>query len=404
MVNKMDSKVYSVPIANRAVVLERIEKMQKRAAKLGIPFPTTEIGEPYSRPVRDLMTGKLFYVWKFDVKMSGEGIDRPVSCGGWNIIGQFNHEYPKVILNKLSDDINPFFMRRFEAENVSWCEDCQRVIHRKNTYVIQNAETGAQMLVGGSCMHKYVPNQKSVDGVMSYYLHLHEDLFGENEDGRWESTIKHEDTRWFLKAHFMVLLTGLSIKDDDFGLVVSHVMSLKTPSRDKPRLVRLYSKALSHYEDAESEMYHMDLFIKNLPENNDFNVRLKRMCEPGYHLIKDGTTVRWGAVKYYDYLTRGFNKPVSKPTSWFGKVGDMIDLEVEFQRRVFLYDNEYGSVYLYTFKTKQGHIITWKTSYIEEEFLQGELAIRGRIKDHTEYRGDKQTQITRAKIKKLCLS
>lgn len=403
MVNKMEPKVYTIPLGNRPVVLERIDKMRSRAEKLGIPFPAVIVGEPYSKTYLDSITRAPVIVWRFDVTMSGEGIDRPVSYGGWKIVGQFNHEYPKVILNKLVDNINPFFIKRFEAENISWCEDCNKAIRRHNTYVIEN-EAGEQKLVGSSCMHKYVPDQKSIDQVMKYYLHMHEDLFCDDEERGWFREDNFMDTRWYLKAHFMVLLIGLSIKDDEFGRVLNHIMEMRTPSRDKPRLLRLYSKALSHYDDAESEMHHMMEFISKLPENNDFNVRLKRMCEPGYHLKKDCNTVCWGAVKYYEYLFGRTPKPGKSISNWLGEIGDMLDMPVTFVRSVYLYSTDYDAVYLHTFKTKEGHIITWKTSYIDEEFLQGDLNIRGRIKDHTEYQGDKQTQITRAKIKKLCLS
>lgn len=396
----MEPKVYVLPIANRALVIERIEKMQRRAEKMGLPFPDTIIGEPYKVAKFDPITGTTNVFWRFDVTMSGEGIDRPISYGGWKIVAQFNHEYPKVILNKLVDNINPFFITRFEAENISWCQDCNKAIRRNNTYVIEN-ESGEQMLVGSACMHKYVPCQKSVDDVMKYYLRLSEDLFGEDGEGHWEKEVKHHDTEWFLKAHFMVLMTGLSIKDDDFTKVVSHVMSMKAPSRDEPFIFRLYSKALSHYDDASSEMFHMMKFIQELPEDNEFNVRLKRMCEPGYHLIKDGNTVKWGAVKYYDYIMGTYRKKVVKSQSdWVGSEGEMLEKEVTFVRSAFLYDSAYGSVYLYSFKTKEGNIITWKTSYIEEEFLQGDIVIRGRVKEQNEYLGEKQTQITRAKIKR----
>lgn len=64
-------------------------------------------------------------------------------------------------------------------------------------------------------------------------------------------------------------------------------------------------------------------------------------------------------------------------------------------------DNEYGDSYLFTFKTAEGNTITWKTSYMDTEFLQGDMNIRGRVKELTEYNGVKQTQVTRAKLRKL---
>lgn len=168
----MNVKKFAIPIDNTALVTERLKKLERTATRLGVPFPTVTQGEPYPVPRRDEITGELFNTWWVEFTLEGEGIDRPVSYGGWKIIGQFNHEYPKVILNRLSDDINPDFNRRFEAENVSWCQHCNLLINRNNTYVIENEETHTQMLIGSTCMHHYVPHQKSLDSNV-YSRHVH---------------------------------------------------------------------------------------------------------------------------------------------------------------------------------------------------------------------------------------
>lgn len=395
----MNTKSFRIPIENVGLAHERMDKLARRAEKLGISFPDITYGEPYKTFRRDI-TGQILVNWWVDVTLEGEGIDRPVSYGGWRIIAQFNHEYPKVILNKLGDYVNPVFISRFEAENVSWCQHCHKAIRRKNTYVISREDDGSQMLVGSSCMHHFVPDQKPIDQVMAFYMHVMEEFHNRDEEGLgWAGESKFVDTYTYLRSCFMVLLTGVSVRDERFGEIVGHVMTLTLPKREYATLYRLVTKAFEKYDDAESEMFHLQKFIEDLPEGNEFNVRLKRMCEPGYHLIKDNNTVKWGAVKYYDYLHRDVPVNVSE---WMGEVGERLeDVPVTFVGGKYLYDSMYDSVYLYTFKTKEGNIITWKTSYTEEEFLVGDIEITGRIKEHTEFRGVKQTQITRAKIKRL---
>ncbi|ASZ77593.1 hypothetical protein [Salmonella phage SP1] len=397
----MKAKTFSIPIDNIGRVKERLAKLERTANRLKLEFPLVEFSEPYKTQHRDSITGEKFYRWWQDCTLTGEGIDRPVSYGGWSIIGQFNHQYPKVILNKLSDDIHPNFVQRFEAENVSWCEHCNKSVRRHNTYVVRNEQSGAQMLVGSSCMHHYVPHQKSLDAVMSYYMSIHEMFTPDEDDPEGIYRVNepdYVDTEGYLCKCFQVLLSGLSIKSDDFGRVLGHISSGTRPEKGSDIEI-FYNKAVKAREDAQSEMYHMMLFIAALSENNDFNVRLKRMCEPGYHLVKDSTTVRWGAAKYYDYIhTPRQTRTVS---NWVGEVGEMLEVQVKFEARIFLYSSDYGDTYLYTFKTKEGNTITWKTSYMETEFLEGDMIIRGRVKELTEFKGIKQTQITRAKLRKL---
>lgn len=398
----MNAKTYRIPLGNDVSAMERLDKLKKTAERLGVPFPTVTVSEPIRTVRRDALTGRTVVYWWKDFTLEGEGIDRPVSYGGWKIIGQFNHQYPKVILNKLSDNINPCFIQRFEAENVSWCQHCDKKINRNNTYVIENEETHTQMLIGSSCMHHYVPHQKSVDAVMAYYLSVQDVFAGGDDDEEYglQWVEKYCDTHTYLRQVFQVLMIGLDKKSDEFGQVLGHLTSGTAPKESTSELAHLVRKAREFKEDAESEMYHMKLFIAALSEDNEFNVRLKRMCEPGYHLIKDCNTVCWGAVKYYQYIHRP-RKARSAQTIWVASEGDILELPVKFDKRVFLFGNQFGDTYLYSFKTAEGNIITWKTSYIDTEFLEGDMVIRGRVKELTEFRDVKQTQITRAKIRRM---
>lgn len=397
----MDAKTYQIPLDNVVIAQERLQKLERTANRLGLVFPTVTISEPYRTQHKDSTTGEIFYRWWRDISLEGEGIDRPVSYGGWSIIGQFNHQYPKVILNKLTDDIVPYFIQRFEAENVSWCEHCNKSVRRNNTYVVRNETSGAQMLVGSSCMHHYVPHQKSLDAVMGYYLTIHELFNNQDEDGIYGGGVPTTaDTRNYLRLVFQILLTGVDIKSDVYSIVMS-CFNAGQPPKDRSSLAwDIYHKAKEFYFDALSEMDHMMEFISSLPQNNDFNVRLVRMCEAGYHLIKDSTTVRWGAVKYYEFLHKGNARLNKIQTNWVGEIGEMIEQAVTYVDRKFLYSGDWGDSYLYIFKTEDGSTITWKTSYIDGD-LDGKMIIRGRIKELTEYEDVKQTQITRAKLRKL---
>lgn len=399
----MDAVTFRIPIENDGLLIEKLKKLERTADRLAIPFPHVTLGQPYKTEKRDALSGVVAVHWWRPVTLEGEGIDRPVSYGGWKIIGQFNHEYPKVILNKLADNIKPEFIARFEENNVSFCEHCQKQIYRHNTYVIENEDTSEQMLIGSNCMHHYVPHQKSLDSIMTYYMSIHE-MFGSEEDdelGSYRGEPKYEDTHEYLRSVFQVLLAGIPIKSDLFGPVLGHLRSGTAPKEKDSEVFEFLQKARDFKEDAESEMFHMMLFISALSEENEFNVRLKRMCEPGYHRIKDNNTVAWGASKYYDYIHRPRKPRTNVQTKWVGEVGDMLEVQVKFESRIFLYSSDYGDSYLFTFKTAEGDTITWKTSYMDTEFLQGDMILRGRVKELTEFKGVKQTQVTRAKLRKL---
>ena len=84
-------------------------------------------------------------------------------------------------------------------------------------------------------------------------------------------------------------------------------------------------------------------------------------------------------------------------SEYIGNIKDKIELEVVFQFRAS-WDSEFGVMNLYSFTDLDGNMIVWKTgNYIELE-NNDHVTIKGTIKDHSEYKGEKQTVLTRCKI------
>jgi len=65
----------------------------------------------------------------------------------------------------------------------------------------------------------------------------------------------------------------------------------------------------------------------------------------------------------------------------------------------YSYYGEFNGIY--KFEDNQGNIIVWKTAF-KDDLEEGNLyEISGVIKDHSEYRGEKQTALTRCKYKEI---
>lgn len=88
-------------------------------------------------------------------------------------------------------------------------------------------------------------------------------------------------------------------------------------------------------------------------------------------------------------------------THWFGNIGErvtLVDMECSLLAH---WDSFYGTTMLYKFVSPDGTAFTWKTgSYVETEFVGTgkKITVVGTIKDHSEYKGQKQTELTRCKI------
>lgn len=86
-----------------------------------------------------------------------------------------------------------------------------------------------------------------------------------------------------------------------------------------------------------------------------------------------------------------------KASEYVGEIKDKIDIEATLKFWVN-WDSEYGTQTLYSFLDDNNNIFVWKTSNWLDLEKETKVNLKGTIKDHKEYRGDKQTVLTRCKI------
>lgn len=88
-----------------------------------------------------------------------------------------------------------------------------------------------------------------------------------------------------------------------------------------------------------------------------------------------------------------------------GEVGQKITVKI-VDRHTASYETVYGITNIHIMKDAEGNIYTWKTNNFigwydedDEYIVPDEFLITGTIKDHSEYNGEKQTVLTRCKVK-----
>jgi hypothetical protein len=85
---------------------------------------------------------------------------------------------------------------------------------------------------------------------------------------------------------------------------------------------------------------------------------------------------------------------------YFGAIKDKINIEVEYTKTV-TYSGFYGMGRIHFFKDSEGRCFKWSTS-TSIPFNEGQkLKLVATIKDHEEYKGRKQTSVTRAKLNEV---
>lgn len=88
-------------------------------------------------------------------------------------------------------------------------------------------------------------------------------------------------------------------------------------------------------------------------------------------------------------------------SEYVGKLGEKFEGVLTF-KGVFKYKTHftyYGETnYIYKFADKNGNTIVWKTSTFHNLNDEEKYTVKGTIKEHSEYKGDRQTILTRCKI------
>lgn len=105
----------------------------------------------------------------------------------------------------------------------------------------------------------------------------------------------------------------------------------------------------------------------------------------------------WGNLDWRDDMIAIIEaKHPPKVSDHVGQVGDKVELDVTYIR-TGNYSTKFGTTYVHTFEDGDGNEFVWKTSSFGD-FPAGKNHIKATIKDHDEYKGVKQTILTRCKF------
>ena len=88
-------------------------------------------------------------------------------------------------------------------------------------------------------------------------------------------------------------------------------------------------------------------------------------------------------------------RPPSEYVGTIGQTGLVLEAEVIFTKQI---EGNYGTSTLISFVTDKGEVCKWFASGAWDLEKGERITIRGSVKDHQEYRGEKQTVLTRCKI------
>ena len=306
-----------------------------------------------------------------------------------------------AILESVSEDKNlVYVVNKDEEENYNRyaniplrCDHCKRNHNRKKVAVIQKA-SGEEIMVGISCLKDYygydedvvVNGFRQVDAIVEDLTKLEMDY---NE---FDRATKYIETRDYLtKCIAEIRKNGYKNSFD------------KNPTKYAARTV----KCVTEEDEAIADKV-IDLF-KNYKAEVSFDQNIKTAVTQEYCKVADGF-VAYAYVAYLKIMeNESFKrkKEEEKVVSQFvGNVGDKVNLTVKVVHAGG-YSTQFGYTNIWRFTDDNGNVFVWKTQndidgmwdYKEDKWNHNKrYTVVGKIKEHSEYNGEKQTVLTRCKV------
>ena len=295
---------------------------------------------------------------------------------------------------------------RFKTtENI--CEHCNSKRQRNNLYVIHNTETNEWKQVGGNCLKLYtgglsmeyvaaymdgITELEEFDGVVSHgkaYYHVNEilsyavEVIAKTGYFNAQSVLP---TKYIVSALIHNNLTrAIELINEEF----------KSSKLD----VRVYQYDF-HKESTKNTVERIIDYYKNLEDDSEFVHNIKVMLNEEYALPKNFGFLCYLPEGYARYIQQETERAKKVETKYFGEIGKRYkDKVIQDVTLVTTWDTQWGVTHIYKITLEDNSVLTWKTNnglYLDrnEEFDK----ISFTVKEHKEYKGEKQTEVTRCKV------
>lgn len=421
---------FMIPACNMGALSERLEKLNRRAAKLSMAsIQTRVLGMVQAQYGAD---GRLRSPTKYEVEVTGLAPKLP----GWEFVGTLEHTPAGNVMRILPGRVVPESYRTAPPA----CDHCKTSRRRKDTYLVRS-DAGELKQVARSCIRDFL-GHVSPEHIawLATLLRDFDRLQGETGSGGGKLTFAVQD---------IVELAAASVRQ--FGWVsraASQAYTEKSEGRGQLRATvdrvwfeldpspearkqrdKLGPADLICVTPEDRKLADVALtWARTLTPTDDYLHNLKVIAHKPYVEFRgrDGGLLASLVSAYQREVLKQVQERDSRAARAFlgalsnyqGQVGARADWTLTLRKRIILGGNDFGThadaaLYLYCFADATGNEFTWVTAKTGQSvvkhsrttvipFVEGRrYTVRGTVKEHREYRGVKQTSLTRCALTEL---
>lgn len=405
----MENNTHKIPEANMGWLQTKIEKLNRRASKLGQPLielkvvgeEMVEYKQSVDPSINPNFVGVTTYKKFLKVEITGQA---PV-IAGWTFVGSIEHEEGGNILKLLPGQTMPESYRKALAH----CDHCNIDRLRNSTFILFNGTDYKQ--IGRNCLQDFVGQDVANVIARATILASLDELGNAAEDENFLGHNSSGKQYWSLKEYLANVVAVI----EKFGFVsrkkaqesqtnaTSDVaFNLMTLPRMNKELGIYVTK--EHEQKAEEILAWLEIYLNSKTQLNEYEHNLQVILEREFVSYSTlGFAASIASLHYRETAAKA-EKTAKKPSEYVGEVGKrMKGLNLTLTKIVRLGEGAYGMQYLYKFLDANENVLVWFTGNVLDsdtrEFFENTVyTVDASVKEHSEYKGTKQTVLTRCKL------
>lgn len=398
----METRSFTIIASNKSLVESQIEKLNRRAKKLGLEEISFSFGKAFlqSRQVlsnaeySDLKQVVTKEYLVLPVELSGPF---DVCYNGWQFVAAIQHlpHGENLILRSISKHEIP--KKYYTVGPI--CEHCNINRYRKDTYLLHHERDGFRV-VGSTCIKDFLGGN-SPDNILNRANFVSEVIsFMDGVEERYPfegaDSVYHIE-KFLAQANACIRERGWTSKsrasDENLISTAEWVRINLDPRKDskeselspvQPEDIIIAKKAIEWAE-----------FIPDLDtDKNDYLYNIRTIVRSG---MVGSRTFGFAAS-----IIQAYNRFIEslKPKTISKYVGTLKKREVFTLtlKKHLCFDSMYGTTHKLIFNDPEGNVLLWSTNSSHSLEEGKSYLIKGTVKDHTEYKEIKQTILTRCEV------
>ena len=374
----------TVPSTSITALHKFVKGLNRKATRMGLSPLSVSLGDKYTTLQTVEFEGKSFKneIEVIDVAING---DIP-TFKGWSFGASVEAlDSGESIFHSAGEGVA--IPERFKTSGHA-CEHCNQNRKRLKSFILSHV-SGDFKQVGSTCIQDFLGgiSFSAFSFVDTLFIQVKSFVDEEFESfGRNHGLYVERALAYACEA----IATGGFVKVggyDGYGrrptaYVVGHAMGereeIADGSLEKAKLVKAF-------------------FATRETSGNDYMDKLTALCKASF-CEERNLNILVSAVAAYDRAIADKVNEASNSSTYLGVVGKRMTFDVTLISEHVLPDYGYGSPSLYRFEDKDGNVIMWKSS-TDKDITNGDnFKLTGTVKEHKEWKGVKQTFLTRCKL------